>query len=262
MAELLLKVGSGSGYEDGDILVAVNNIDILRCHAEHIASPRRAGVNKDGWRPTDSLAEIVLRLTREYRFERISKFEIMRINQWTGEQDILGPKPNSRGEYIDVPLYLARCKRARAEDGGPKHAIFGTDMHERWYGGAVAWDERTISRVWDEIEDRTKLRRQDHRRWPWGRLELRHMLVLPCDDFTSDQARILVEPITIQKPDGTVEVVRKRKRFIEWRDAVSGLPKARSLVNAILDRNYPVDVRDTMNPVQIGNIVREKIWLL
>lgn len=41
MAELLLKVGSGSGYEDGDILVAVNNIDILRCHAEHIASPKK-----------------------------------------------------------------------------------------------------------------------------------------------------------------------------------------------------------------------------
>ena len=88
------------------------------------------------------------------------------------------------------------------------------------------------------------------------------MLVLPCDDFTSDQARILVEPITIQKPDGTVEVVRKRKRFVKWRDAVSRHPNARSLVDAILDRNYPVDVRDTMNPVQIGNIVREKIWLL
>ena len=88
------------------------------------------------------------------------------------------------------------------------------------------------------------------------------MLVLPCDDFTSDQARILVEPITIQKPDGTVEVVRKRKRFIEWRDVVSRIPNARRLVDAILDRNYHVNMRDTMNPVQIGNIVREKIWPL
>lgn len=80
MAELLLKINDGSNYIDGDCLCAFNDRHILCTHAQQQCHLDVVGKNAVGLRARNSVAEDIRELTCQYRFERISEYEIDRVN--------------------------------------------------------------------------------------------------------------------------------------------------------------------------------------
>jgi len=74
MAEALCKIGDNGTYEDKDILCAFNNRRIWCVHAEHICHPKlvRDSENPFLHLAQDTLPEMMLIKTMEFKFERIS----------------------------------------------------------------------------------------------------------------------------------------------------------------------------------------------
>lgn len=120
VATIALKVGSGSGYEDGDILCCWNRRHIRCVHAQHICHVRTAARNGDGLIPLTHHARDWFEHTHEYRFERVSATEVRRTNLATLAEDVFSETPNEDGQAIDVPLFIARRKLK------PLHYLFGT----------------------------------------------------------------------------------------------------------------------------------------
>lgn len=97
MAELLLKVGDRSpadwDYKDGDVLCAFNRRRIRCVHAEHLCHVKAAGFNGGGLRPANSLARDFREACCQYRNERVSRYEIDRVDIATGSRERLtGPE--------------------------------------------------------------------------------------------------------------------------------------------------------------------------
>lgn len=184
MAELLVKIGPGSNYTDGDVLEAFSDRRIACTHAQHICHPRRADRNQSGLILRDSLAERYLEIVSEFRFERISATEIERITLATGARERFGP------ESIDVRLFIRR-RKVKLD-----HLLFGEDGAEVWFGGRTNVDAANVARVWDDIEIRTKHRRRDERHvlWTMGRLDIRSHLAIRVDPMDDIEAASYREP--------------------------------------------------------------------
>jgi len=213
MPEIVLKIGIGSNYEDGDIVCAFNCRRIRCVHAEQICHIKTAGFNSDGLRPLNSLPELFQKETYQYRFERVSKTEVKRINQITLEEEILSNIPNAKKEHIYLEEFLTRRKKH------PTHRIFGTTGAEIWYGGRSDVSNFRLDTVWQKIEEKTELREVDYKDWPFSDAELSHFFVVPTDDFDEVQASELVSSIN-SEPDeeGNTTIIKKRKNKVGFRD--------------------------------------------
>lgn len=259
MAEILCKVGEGSNYQDGDILCAFNRRRIRCCHAQHICHPWKAGVNADGWRPTGTHVELFYRHTCQYRFERVSRKEVKRIDQITGEEQVFSDTPVD-GQAIDVEAYLEKRRQAPAPGTGPKAAIFGTLGREVWYGGRKDYSHAKLNLVWLDIETHTAHREVDFPNWPVTPTELRHMLVLPVDDFDDSTASDLVSPLLDESDPDNPVTIAKRRHHIAWRDLFPlDIPPTTSADN-VLDRTKPVDPRGrSQGPYSRNSIILTKV---
>ena len=229
MAELALKVGDSSTYEDGDIICAFNDRRIGCAHMQHICDHRKVPLVK-GLRPIGSLAQYMKEAISEYRFERISHTEVKRVEIATAKEDTFGLSPNGTGAYIDVPLFVAR--RMDRDD----HRIFGEPGREIWYGGDKDKSVATIDAVWAEIESRTPLRRVDHNRFPIGSEGAKVHLRIAVDDFDDVEAKRLVEPLG----DAT-SITRTRKYNVAWRTVLGLTIKDK---DDVLDPTKSVDLRE------------------
>lgn len=190
MAELLLKVGAGSGFEDGDVICAFSRRRIRSSHAERICHRRRGEGGSGVLRPRGTLFEKWYELTHEFRNERVSPTEVLRTRLADGTIEVLGPKPNAKDEAIDVRLYLARRL------AWPTHRIFGTPGSEVWYSGRFSRARSVLDAVWAEITNETGITEGvDWRLWHFGRLEIRHFLALRAEELTNKEAEDLVEPL-------------------------------------------------------------------
>lgn len=238
MAEFCLKVKRDEipepAYQDGDIIVAVNDRRIKDVHAQHICNRKLAGFNKDGLRPSGSLPEVYLSKIYTFKFERVSKTEIRRTNLLTLEEDILSGTPNQKGEQIDVELFITRRKKHH------NHAIFGKPGEEYWFGGYQDNSDTKLDEVWQEIEARTAFRKVNHTKWPFTPHELRQFLVLPVNNFTIEEETELTASVI----DREGNILKKRKNSINWRDLLGKTPLENDpTLEKILDKNISVDIR-------------------
>lgn len=237
MAELLLKIGTDApdpAYQDGDILFAPNERRMLCCHAEHICHPKLAARTRDGLRDNNSLARTMLDTVCQYRFERLSHYEVERVNLVTGERELFSDKPNERGEQIAVPEFVARRLKYDA------HRIFGVPGREVWHGGTVDWSLPKVSAVWDAIEVRSALRMANHRHWPFTRQERLSFLPVKTDDFTDAVAETLVASEVDETDPENPVLVRKRRHRVDWEALLGSLGLSREDVR---DRSRETDGR-------------------
>lgn len=284
MAELVLKVDPGSGYEDGDVLCAFNRRRIRHCHAQHLTAPKLTGFTKEGLRPSGSLAFRAMELTREFKFERLSKYSIRRTNLRTREVEEFSDKPNAKGEAIDVPMFLERRVKHQ------RHSIFGLAGKEVWFGGRTYATHAELDQVWQEIEARTPEREANHVLWPAGREEMKLHLFISVDDFDDAEAEAFVAPqlgvdkdgkpiweytddkgktITIASntmPDEDNpwqrKIAARREKQVEW-EKLAGIDAAK--IADIKDKAKTVDLRSElvfekakevkMKPVKITQVI-------
>lgn len=262
MAEVLCAIEPDHPhYENGDIVCAFTDRRIQHQHAEAICHPWKAGLNADGLRPAGSLSESALQVLKQYRFERVSTTEVRRINQWTGDEKVIDGTPDADGEHIDVQEFLMRRKAARAPDGGPKAALFGSEGSEVWYGGRTDKNQSATDAVWDHIETATDVTRtdEDMTLWPFGRLETRHFLAIRTKSMTEIEAREMVQPKwkrdsngdLVYDEDGNKIRLKKRKHYIVWRDLLGDLGVSEA---DVLDRTVEVG---RSREVKINRTVRQ-----
>ena len=236
MAELALKIGGTATYEDGDIVDAFNRRRIRHVHAQHICHVKHG---------RSELSEVYRAKTRQFLFQRVSKLEVVRTNLLTLAGEILSDKPNAYGEYIDVPLFIARRLKH------PRHGIFGPPGVERWYGGTTTATHAILDDVWAEIESRTENREQDFSRMDLSDEILREFLVLPTDDFTDIEQEEYKAPLL----DAEGEVAKKRKHRIDWqRDIGLSVNEKADVAN----KATRVDWRKEKAPFQPATIIQAK----
>lgn len=96
-----------------------------------------------------------------------------------------------------------------------RHAIYGTPSNEIWYGGRTDYSQSAVDQVWDEIETHSPRQRTErvHTLWPFGRLDIRHMLAVRMEAMTDDQANRMVAPQ--YKMDDNGEFVWERHEHID-----------------------------------------------
>jgi hypothetical protein len=235
MAELILNVRSTSidpkQYQNGDIICAFNQKRIRNVHAQHICNINNFGFNSDGLRPTNTLAQVYYEKSYKYKFERISSYEVKRIDLDTLDEMIFSNTPNENGEYIYVPEYIKDLKKHS------KHKIFGNPGSEFWYGNLKNPDDSKLTEVWSEIEARTVYRETDFQLWPLTDIELKHFLVLKIDDFSDIIGGELVAPETHMEGEEII-IDKKRKNKVDWENL--SLPNS---INDIKDINKKIDIR-------------------
>lgn len=256
MAEILLKIQPGAGYEDGDILCAFNRRRTRQCHAERICHPWKNGIGKSGLRPSNGPAEAMLAAVSQYRFDRVSQYEVLRTDLITGEQELFSKTPNKRGEAIDVEQWVARRLREKAPDGGPKASVFGEPGRERWYGGRTDTSDAVLDKVWQSVAEKTgRLESEDEfQLWPMGRLDIRRHLAVRTTDFSDEEAELLVQPLI--ELDGKGEPVlvddqpkqlAKRRINCYWRAEL--LDDMKATAADVLDQDKPIGA-DVVFPIQ------------
>ena len=248
MAELLLKIDPGANYDDGDVLCAFNRRAIRCCHAQHICHPRIATRNGSGLIVPGSPAHVFFEATHQYRFNRVSATQVLRTDLVASDTEVLGLRPNAKGEQIDVRLFVARRKR-KAD-----HRLFGEDGAEVWYGGRKDFSNAKLDIVWTAIETQTPLREADHARWPMGRLDVRHHLPVRVEEFDDAvQATLVSQELDETDPENPV-VIRKRRHRVDWQTALQLTTEDRDRVR---DRNQTFDLRDTREFAR-ASIVQQK----
>jgi|14BtaG_2_1085337.scaffolds.fasta_scaffold05401_2 hypothetical protein len=191
MAEIILKIGSSTLWDDGDVVEAVNDKITSATHAEIVADPRKEGFNSDGLRPSNGLGKFYLDCVYSYRFERVSKTEVLRLELddsglvVTDSETLFGP------DVINVEEFVLRRYR------NPNHKLFGTRGKEIWYGGSVSTDDEVLDNVWNYIEFYTEnLRDSDEFKYfPLGSLDKKHFLAVPMVDFADDSITEKKEPL-------------------------------------------------------------------
>ncbi|HEY0221084.1 MAG TPA: hypothetical protein VGC58_02565 [Candidatus Paceibacterota bacterium] len=204
-SNIVVKVGNGSGYEDGDILVAMNCDRALQVNAENLMRPYDMPRGDNNTIKKGTLLEYYYQRIYEYKFQRISDKVVKRTNLFTGQIDVISDVSNSQGEYIDVPLFIER--RITKDPGG--NVIFGEKGSEYWYSGNVNVTKQALDQVWSEIK--TKKRINKSCSFPFTEAEKKNFAVLRAPDMTKEEVEELVKPLTVIDRDGKEAIIKNRK---------------------------------------------------
>ena len=236
MAELTIKVGDSATYEDGDVVDCFNRRRIRCTHAQHICHLDLMGFQLNGLRPNDCLAQMFREKTHQYRCERISQWEMKRVNLFDLSEEVFDDKPNGEGKSIDVPLFVERRL------SHPRHAMFGSDGREVWYGGRKKFSHTEMDNVWSEIEKRTALREVDYGYWPASSAELKECAWCSVLDFGDLRAEELKGPqYDPANLDPEALPIKKRKHKVVWRVKMPLSPKD---ITDIEDKAKIIDKRE------------------
>src|SRR5687768_2274240 len=73
-------VGPDPAYQDGDIICAFNRRRCRCVHAQHICHPWKATPNAHGLLALSTVVHDYFEKTHQYRFERVSRLEVLRTN--------------------------------------------------------------------------------------------------------------------------------------------------------------------------------------
>jgi hypothetical protein len=254
MADLLLKVGASNGYADGDILGAFNRRRIRCVHAEHLCHLDRAGFTPAGLRPLDALARDLREVCCQYRFERVSRAEVERVEIATGARVRFGSVPvevDGQRQHMDVEAFVRRRKRHS------RHGIFGTPGSEQWYGGRTDRSDAKLSLVWQAIEAKTpRLETEsEFQRWPMGRLDIRVHLPIQVVEFDDAEAEALIAPELDTSDAENPVTLQRRQRMINI-NAALGLSQAQ--LAKVRDRQQDYDDRARMIHKPLSTLVTVK----
>lgn len=264
MPSLLLKVGPGAGYEDGDILQAFNRRRIRSAHAERLAltEARQHRRDKSGLISDTDPARDWCEAVCEFRFERLSKTEVRITRLSDGETlRIVSGKPytgfRGKREVMHVEALLSRAHASG------KRTLFGRVGREVWYGGREDRSNATLDAVWSAIEAKLGERETDYQLWPYGRLDLQHHLAIPVEDFDDARRTELEAPLreqvgTDEEGQPTYETRAKREHNVDWRSRTAGLGVTEKDVE---DRKLTVDVRESVTALRDTDIVAAKSLL-
>jgi hypothetical protein len=247
MAELVLKIGAGANYQDGDTLEAFNERRIKGVHAEHLTNVMEMGFNSDGLRPQGCLADQAQCIRYQYKFVRVGRTTVKRQTLADGGKTVLSEEIIPQAE-MDVEEFLRRRKKHN------RHRIFGKEGAEWWYGGTEIVTTATVNSVWDEIETQTVERRNDSKfdLWPAGGQDLKSHLFIPTEDLTDEEVALVtrsVYQVTGQDENGEdiTEMVHKRALNAEWKTAIAAeLSRLGISQQDVEDKRVPVDLRRTM----------------
>ncbi len=257
MAELYCKIGTTNTYEDGDILAAFNDHRIQGVHAEHICHIDNAGGGVNVHRSADTLAEDLLSITSQYKFERISITEVRRTDLTTRDEEIFDDTPrvvDGKNQQMDVRQFVERRLKHH------RHSMFGTAGAERWYGGRRDISQAKVDLVWTAIEAKSANLQSDATLWPAGIQDLKEHLALRVDDFDDATSNSIVVPDEEQtgvdkNGDPIIVTHSKRLNSVDWRN-ISEL--SADTKESADDKGISVDGRDS-DPLVIENIVNTKV---
>ena len=248
IAELAIKVGAGSSYQDGDIIAAFNSRRIRCIHAQHICHVKNAGGGIGILRDNTHVARDFFEHTHQYRFERVSKTEIKRITLADLSEVVIDGTPkrvDGKRQHMDVEAFV---RRRLAHD---RHRMFGADGAEIWYGGRTDMSNAAMTLVWNAIESKTANREVDFPLAPAGRQDLISHLFVTVDDFDETVATDLVSSeLDLTDPDNPI-TIKKRRRHIVWRDSIPSNDHA-----DVENKERKYDKRATMIPLVRTDVVK------
>jgi len=250
-ADVIVHVGNGPQYKDGDILHAANDRRIAEVHVSNICNKRNFGFNKHGLRAAGTVLDAWMQKRSKYVFRRISKYEIQRVTLATDAVEVLSNKPNSDGEYMNVPLFLQRRLKSK------QHLIFGTPGAEYWYGGAVTPSQDDLNVMWDLIEQNTAYDRKDYTQFPYTERELKQHLALKVDDMTDAEASDAMAPLMSEPEDEDEEPVmlKKRKNRLDYKNDLGFSEAEKADIENVSKKK---DYRKTKSAIKLKNVLKAK----
>lgn len=239
MADLLVKVGAGASYEDGDILNGFNRRRIRCVHAEELCHLKHEGYTYYGLRDLNALARDLREACCQYRFERVSPTEVERVTIATGDRQLFSDIPvliDGKWQAIDVGEFLKRRVRH------PRHGIFGSPGAEIWYGGREDRSHAALDQVWTAIETKTPRRESEagFQKWPAGRQDLKSHLMLKVDEFDDSEGDTLTSS-EVDETDPANPIVTRKRRFKV--DIAGSLPLSAAQLEALRDIAVTFDGR-------------------
>lgn len=261
MAELVLKINPGSGYDDGDVLCAFNRRRIRCVHAGHICLPKFGSRLKDmdgnGIMPPGHLSQDWCEATHETRVERLSKFEAQLVRLSDGatirfESDKPFEQFDGRTVHMQIPEFFARKRKAQ------QFPVFGVYGREVVYGGRLNFSDKALDSVWLKIEEKAGKRDTDeeHTLWPAGTQELKSHLFLPVAEFDDSESESLVASQYDTRSDPP-QMVRKRTIRGEWQSK-SVTDRLGVSPAAIADRSVTIDKRREVEPLTDWSFLVDK----
>lgn len=227
MAELTIQIGDAVnplGFKDGDIVHAMNDVMLLWRHTLIVTDHRK--IEGGFFKPVTSLAYRRLRATSKWMVEGISATEERITNLITSEVYV---KPAKTRLYIQRRI------------AGGKKPMFGTQGNAVWFEEQREITPAILAPLWiNHITPRTGLLAADHMRRDYSANHLKRYLIIVTNDFSNARrSRLEEQYMDNTDPDNPV-VIRRRKRFIDWRNlpGMSG-----DTIDQILDRHRRVDIR-------------------
>lgn len=250
MAEIIIQVRNSPnplGFQDGDIVHAHNDTFLLWDHTQKLASHRK---EQGGFfKSKNSMAYQMLNVVSEFRFERVSRIEVKKVNLADSSEYLISGNLNEYGEAIDLPQFIARRK------SGGVAPMFGREHNAVWFGGTTNVTLPKLHTLWNNvITPRTGKTYQQHKRRSHNNGTLKGYLVLEMEDFTNvRRGRLEEADIDSTDPENPITLARRRRQ-IDWRN-MAGINGA--MIDDVLNRQRRVDVdRNTVR--READIVRIK----
>ena len=239
--DIIVKVGDGPDFEDGDVIHAFSQKEILHVHAQHIVHPKNMPRTNQGTIQPGVILEDYLEDIKEFKFERTGQKQVKRTNLWTGEVDFISEQPNAKEEYMDVPLYIKRRLELNPND----NLVFGNAGNEYWYGGGDRITDTLIDKVWDKIEAKTSHNRNYN--FPFTERETKAFAVLKIKNLSDPEIRDLVAP----EIDNEGKIIKTRAKKIDWN-------KVKTHIKSMPDIQNKAEAKDlrSKSPVDINDILK------
>ena len=181
-----------------------------------------------------TLFEDWCKLTCIYRFERISRTEVRRIDLRTADEEIISDVPrvvDGKTLYTNVQMFIDR--RLKSD----RHKIFGTEGAEVFYWKSRTPDLASLDNLWLRIEAETPQLKADHTHYPMSPVHLAKHLAIAHEDFDDNQRVELTAPIMDETDPTNRVTIKKRMNRIDYKKIWPSLNKD------IKDKSKIVDLR-------------------
>lgn len=236
MAHLAIYTSNYGKYSPGDVIFAKTQMEIHSTHCEQISviKSRIPGEKT----PINSILKSWYDLIYEFRFERVSDTEVLRVKLSDNTTEVFG-HPS-----IDVKQFIGRRKNA---------GLFGVEGTEVWYGGNIRYTTSANASMWQTLQTKYGIHPSTHPvldRWPCGNLEVKHFLTCSVDNLENNlqQYKDLIDSEYSLDIKGAWNLVKLRKKRLPLL-ALSGLFNIP--LNQIQDPTVEVSKRETIADIPL-----------